>query len=188
MRTSLIHAAMLSAVIFSAGLAMPGATALADPPGGRHGAPWDGGHRGDRDWHRRPPPGDYGRRPPPFHGYPRHDRGWYPRSRHYHYHGDDFLGWLAFSVVALAIIDDLDERQQREHELAMRESLRAPVGETIRWRDSNAAGSVTTVREGTSSQGRYCREYVQDVRIGGQAQKAYGTACRNADGSWEIID
>ena len=69
----------------------------------------------------------------------------------------------------------------------MREALDAPVGETIRWEEEGASGSVTAIREGRSSEGRYCREYTQGVEIGGEAQQAYGTACRNPDGSWEIM-
>jgi surface antigen len=125
-----------------------------------------------------------------YYGYPRYDyrgRYYYPRSRYY-YRGNDFWGWLAFAAVTLAILDNLNEQQQREHELSMRDALRAPVGETIRWEDRNASGSVTTTREGISSEGRYCREYTQSVNIGGESQQAYGTACRNPDGSWEITE
>jgi len=34
--------------------------------------------------------------------------------------------------------------------------------------------------------GQYCREYQQTIYVGGQQQQAYGTACRQPDGSWEI--
>ncbi len=114
-------------------------------------------------------------------------RPYYPRHRHFH-RGDDFWGWVAFTAITLAIIDSLNEQQQREHELAMREALRAPVGETVRWNDRGASGSVTVTRDGTSSAGRYCREYNQQITVGGESQQAYGTACRNPDGSWEILD
>ncbi len=35
--------------------------------------------------------------------------------------------------------------------------------------------------------GSYCREYSQQVRIGGQVQESYGTACLQPDGSWKIV-
>jgi len=35
--------------------------------------------------------------------------------------------------------------------------------------------------------GRYCREFLQEVVIGGRKEQAYGTACRQPDGSWEVI-
>ena len=33
----------------------------------------------------------------------------------------------------------------------------------------------------------YCREYTKTVSIGGQRERAYGTACYRPDGSWEIV-
>jgi len=123
--------------------------------------------------------GKHGYMPPRYYDYPSH--------RHYHL-SNDFWGWLAFTAITLAIIDNLNEQQQREHELALHGALRSPVGETIHWMDNDASGSVTVIRDGTSSAGRYCREYTQEIRIGGESQRAYGTACRNLDGSWEIMD
>jgi surface antigen len=136
----------------------------------------------DRSWRYAPRYRYYGT---PRYGYPHYY--YYPRYRHY-YRGDNFLGWLAFTAITLAIIDNLNERQQHEHEQSLHDALQAPVGETIRWKDADASGAVTVIREGTSSEGRYCREYSQAVKIGGESQQAYGTACRNPDGSWEILN
>jgi surface antigen len=198
-RATIIPATLFGAALITGALLLPWGAAQADRQPDYRGDRWENRGHGDRDWRPRHPHGDrrpvppaYGRphgdhRPfPPAYGHPHRDWHGYPRHRHYHYRGNDFLGWLAFSVVTLAIIDNLNEQQQREHELAMRQALGAPVGETIRWNDDRAGGSVTTLRDGTSNQGRYCREYTQDVRVGGQVQQAYGTACRNPDGSWEI--
>ena len=33
----------------------------------------------------------------------------------------------------------------------------------------------------------FCREYTKDVSINGRLEKAYGKACRQPDGSWEIV-
>ena len=33
----------------------------------------------------------------------------------------------------------------------------------------------------------YCREYTKSVTIGGNEEEVYGTACRQADGTWEIV-
>ncbi|MDR3424825.1 MAG: glycine zipper 2TM domain-containing protein [Alphaproteobacteria bacterium] len=35
--------------------------------------------------------------------------------------------------------------------------------------------------------GTYCREYSQEIDVGGQTQEAYGTACLQPDGSWRIV-
>jgi hypothetical protein len=34
----------------------------------------------------------------------------------------------------------------------------------------------------------YCREYQRDVVVGGQRQESYGTACRQPDGAWKIVN
>jgi len=64
-----------------------------------------------------------------------------------------------------------------------------PTQTTTTWRnpDSGHHGSITPVETYQSSEGKYCREYVQTVYIGGEKQQAYGTACRQPDGSWKII-
>ena len=33
-----------------------------------------------------------------------------------------------------------------------------------------------------------CREYTMDATIGGKTEQVYGTACRQADGSWQIVN
>ena len=35
--------------------------------------------------------------------------------------------------------------------------------------------------------GKYCREYQKTVTIGNHIEKAYGTACLQPDGSWEMV-
>ncbi|UCC55778.1 MAG: hypothetical protein JSU75_10565 [Gammaproteobacteria bacterium] len=104
-----------------------------------------------------------------------------------YYHDDDAYKWLAFTAIAVKLLDNLNEQQQRKHEAAQVRATTAPIGETIYWREGNASGYVTATREGTSSAGRYCREFQHDVTIGGSREQAYGTACRQPDGSWELI-
>ena len=115
--------------------------------------------------------------------------------RHYdNYHGyghydsdDDAYKWLAFTAITVKILDNINEQQQREHEAAQVVATNAEVGETIIWNKSGASGAVTVVRDGTSTSGRYCREFQHEVTIGGKTQSAYGIACQQPDGSWEII-
>jgi surface antigen len=61
-------------------------------------------------------------------------------------------------------------------------------GAPVQWRnpDSGNYGTVSPGRTYQSQYGGYCREYTQTVYIGGQPQKAYGTGCRQPDGSWQI--
>ncbi len=51
--------------------------------------------------------------------------------------------------------------------------------------DTGAYGTFTPTRT-VEKHGKYCREYTQTVTIGGRTERAYGEACRKADGSWKI--
>ena len=64
----------------------------------------------------------------------------------------------------------------------------APTGQTVAWHnpDSGHHGTMTPVRTYQIDSGQYCREYQQTVVIGGQEERAFGTACRQPDGSWQI--
>ena len=105
----------------------------------------------------------------------------------HYFHDDDAYKWLAFTAIAVKLLDNLNEHQQRQHEAAQVRATSAPIGETIYWRDGNASGYVTPTREGSSSAGRYCREFQHEVTVGGRTEQGYGTACRQPDGSWEMI-
>ena len=47
--------------------------------------------------------------------------------------------------------------------------------------------TVTPTRTYKDDSGTYCREYQTTVTVGGEEQKAYGTACRQPDGQWKIM-
>lgn len=61
-------------------------------------------------------------------------------------------------------------------------------GQTSTWSnpDSGNSGTITPTQTSYSESGEPCREYQQTVVIGGEMQEAYGTACRNPDGTWRI--
>jgi surface antigen len=53
---------------------------------------------------------------------------------------------------------------------------------------SGNSGSITPVREGKiTSTGEYCREYETTISVAGKSEKAFGTACRQPDGTWRIL-
>jgi surface antigen len=98
------------------------------------------------------------------------------------------LGLLVGSEIGRSL-DDLDRRKAAE---AQQAATTAPIGQTIVWNNpqSGNSGSVTPVRDGyrPTSEGdkQYCREFQEKVTVGGKTQDAYGIACRQPDGSWEI--
>lgn len=65
-----------------------------------------------------------------------------------------------------------------------------PSGRPASWRnpDSGNYGTITPVRTYQEAGGQYCREYQQTIVVDGQSQSAHGTACRQTDGSWKIVN
>lgn len=64
----------------------------------------------------------------------------------------------------------------------------AEDGQQVRWQAPNGYDyEVVPRRTFTGSSGQYCREYTTTAVVGGRAERVYGTACRNEDGSWRLI-
>jgi surface antigen len=99
------------------------------------------------------------------------------------------LGTLGGAFMGQSVGRSLDRADRLAMGQAQDTAASAPIGTPISWRnpDSGHYGVVTPVREGRQeATGAYCREYQKSVTIGGQTQNAYGTACRQPDGSWKI--
>lgn len=100
-------------------------------------------------------------------------------------------GALVGALLGGAIGNALD---QRDRELAMstaHQSLEhAPTGSVSTWEnpDNGHSGSFSPTRTYQRQSGQYCREYQQEILVGGERQRAYGTACRQTDGSWQILN
>lgn len=94
-------------------------------------------------------------------------------------------GVLLGALVGNSIGQSLDRADRQYLSQASYRSFE--TGAPVQWRnpDSGNYGTVAPGRAYQSNAG-YCREYNQTVYIGGRAEKAYGTACRQPDGSWQI--
>lgn len=100
------------------------------------------------------------------------------------------LGTFAGALIGADIGKSLDRADQLAMQQAEQQAHSAPIGDQIVWNnpDSGNSGSVTPVREGTNARsGAYCREYQTKVTIDGREQRAYGTACQQPDGSWQVV-
>ncbi len=99
-------------------------------------------------------------------------------------------GALIGALVGSEVGRSLDRADRAALSQANDRALKAPIGETITWNnpDSGNYGTVTPVRDGTAASGAYCREYQQEIIVGGTREVGYGTACRQEDGSWKIVD
>jgi surface antigen len=98
--------------------------------------------------------------------------------------GGAMLGMYAGSMLG----EHLSEGDREYYDTAQNEAYNMPVGEAIEWEnpETGTSGTITTEREGRTSSGSYCREFQQTVTIGGETEKAYGTACQQQDGTWKI--
>jgi surface antigen len=108
------------------------------------------------------------------------------------------LGGRGWTVVAAALAGGLlggaigHRLDTKDKELAAQAAQRAfevgQSGQPSVWNnpDSGNHGSVTPTHTYQLATGQYCREYRQDVWIGNEKQQTYGTACRQADGTWQI--
>jgi hypothetical protein len=59
-----------------------------------------------------------------------------------------------------------------------------PTGPAVSTLESTPLSAVSTIRPVEGE----CREYQVPITVGGQAQTAYGRACRQADGTWRIAE
>jgi len=97
-------------------------------------------------------------------------------------------GVLLGGLVGGAIGNHLD---QKDKQLAMQNAQQtfehARTGEASAWRnpDSGNSGTITPTSTYQNSSGQYCREYQQQITIGGELHESYGTACRQPDGTWK---
>jgi surface antigen len=63
-------------------------------------------------------------------------------------------------------------------------------GTTSRWvnPDSGHSGAFTPVNSYQSADGLNCRDFEQVVMVEGRSQTVRGTACRQPDGTWRIVN
>lgn len=62
-------------------------------------------------------------------------------------------------------------------------------GQTLPWSNpqSGVSGTVTPSNYYQMANGAYCREYTQTINVGGRMQEGYGRACRQPDGTWQVV-
>lgn len=167
-----------------------------DYRGERHHRDYRGDRRhGDRrhgDYRRGPPPRvvvvpnrrhyhdrHYDRRVVIVRPGPYHHR-YYPAPRYRRPPPPQWLG--------LNFLFHLNSHQQDAYEGAWQRSVAAPVGQPVSWSTGNATGRLVAVNEGYAHDDRYCREFQQSVTIDRRTEQAYGTACLQPDGAWEVVD
>ncbi len=98
-------------------------------------------------------------------------------------------GALGGAALGGYIGNRLDKRdKQMAAEAAAKAFEAGRTGQPSVWNnpDSGNHGSVTPTKTYQLATGQYCREYNQDIWIGNEQHQTHGTACRQADGTWQI--
>lgn len=100
--------------------------------------------------------------------------------------GGTLLGSMAGSSIG-ASLDKADMMYMQQSQV---QAYQAPINETIVWNnpESGNSGTITPTRDGTATNGTYCREFQQTVTIDGRTEAAYGRACQRPDGTWQIVN
>ena len=99
------------------------------------------------------------------------------------------VGTFLGAVAGDAIGKKLTEADKVIAGRSLNESLEyAKTDEPTTWNnpDTGHSGSTIPTRTVIVESGQPCREFTSTVNIGGKPEEAYGYACRQADGSWEI--
>ncbi|MEE4303929.1 MAG: glycine zipper 2TM domain-containing protein [Wenzhouxiangella sp.] len=96
------------------------------------------------------------------------------------------IGALAGSAIGGSIGREMDELDRMKMSATL-ETTRTGVYTTWTNPDTGYDYRMVPTRTYESAEGP-CREYTLDAEIGGKTEQVYGTACRQPDGSWRIVD
>ena len=99
------------------------------------------------------------------------------------------LGLGLGAMMGSTIGAQLDERDRLLAGRALQATLETSPDNTAGgWNNPNTGnnGTFTPVKTWQTGSATYCREFQTTIMVGNKVQEGYGTACRQADGSWQI--
>ncbi len=96
-------------------------------------------------------------------------------------------GAVAGAVIGNAIGKNMDETDRLKMNRALENNQ---PGQPAYWHNAKTGANyqVVPTRNVTVDGNQYCREYRSVADIGGKKQQVYGTACRQPDGSWQVVN
>ena len=96
------------------------------------------------------------------------------------------IGLVIGAIVGQDIGRSIDVADERQAQQALEKNK---TGETTTWVNPDSGGEISVVPTRTykDNSGDYCREYTTEVEVAGKKETAFGTACRQPDGSWKIM-
>jgi surface antigen len=100
------------------------------------------------------------------------------------------IGALLGAGLGNSVGASLDRADMTYYSNASQKALEtAQAGQALPWSNpkSGNSGTITPSAPYKNDNGQYCREYSQKITVGGKTESGYGTACRQPDGSWQIV-
>jgi surface antigen len=97
-----------------------------------------------------------------------------------------FVGAILGAIAGREIGRGLDIQDEMRAQQVLEKNR---TGQMTSWVDPDSGGTVSVMPTRTYQKAdkTYCREYTTEVIVGGKREQAYGTACRQPDGSWKIV-
>ncbi len=107
-----------------------------------------------------------------------------------HYRGGPDKSTLTGGTLLKGVLNsDVGKAMDRQDQMNMQQAvINTPLDQEAQWSNKrrHAKYAVTPLREYHNVQGQTCREYEATVDKNGKKERAYGKACKTADGKWNL--
>jgi surface antigen len=100
------------------------------------------------------------------------------------------IGTLLGAGLGGSIGQSLDRADMNYYNQTSQSALEnANNGQQLAWKNPQSGnyGTITPTSVYQNEYGAYCREYTQTINVGGRLEQGQGRACRQPDGSWQIV-
>jgi len=96
-------------------------------------------------------------------------------------------GGLLGGILGNSVGQSMDNADRAAYDRASQRAME--TGQTRGWRNNDTGnyGIVKPYKNYTNYEGQYCRKYKQRIYIDGEKHTGHGTACREDDGTWKIV-
>ncbi len=100
------------------------------------------------------------------------------------------LGALLGSAMGSSVGASLDRSDITYYDRTAQRALETGnSGRALPWNNPETGNSGVVIPSAPfkNADNQYCREFQNKITVGGKTQNGYGTACRQPDGSWQIV-
>ncbi len=97
-------------------------------------------------------------------------------------------GGLLGGILGHEVGASLDRADQAAYEHASQNAMDSGQARTWKNPQTGHHGTIIPSRSYQNAEGQHCRKYTQIIYVEGKRHKAHGTACREEDGTWRIVE